>query len=636
MMLKHFQTEALDSLCNESQLELLDAIDSLRSQGISYYVSLPQIIVCGDQSSGKSSILEAISGISFPVKGNLCTRFPTELVLRKTSYEGVNVSIVPDQSRDESQRRELSTFKVELNDLDGLPQLIESAKSAMGISPHLRAFSKDLLRIEISGPSQPHLTIVDLPGLIHSETKHQTAAEVDLVHELVQSYMKERRSIILAVVSAKNDYANQVILKLARQVDSEGLRTIGVITKPDLLPAGSDSESSYISLANNRDVEFRLGWHVLRNTDTDVTQSSLDERDLIEEQFFSQGIWQSLPDQLKGVKKLRGRLSKVLLQQIAIELPNLLEEIGNKIKNTQLDLCKLGEPRTTLPEQRLYLIRVSQSFQSLVSSAINGTYNDEFFGVANTTAGYQKRIRAVVQNLNQDFADRLRKNGHAYNIVACPSPLGEETDITRENYLQKVRRLMERTRGRELPGTFNPMIVTDLFLEQSAPWKPIVMKHINESWSAVKRFMNFACDEVSDAATSKSLFLNVFGPALKVRLDSSMQKTEDLLAPHRKSHPITYNHYFTETLQKIRNKRKEDELVKSLTKYFGELGFTSKAHLDIENLKSHLMQDTESDMSDFACSEAVDCMEAYYKVYLRPSLFTSAKNLLGCLKTLYR
>lgn len=619
-MLKHFQTEALDSLCNESQLELLNAIDSLRSQGISYYVSLPQIIVCGDQSSGKSSILEAISGISFPVKGNLCTRFPTELVLRKASYEGVNVSIVPDQSRSESQRRELSTFKVELGDLEGLPNLIEEAKSAMGISPHLRAFSKDLLRIEISGPGQPHLTIVDLPGLIHSETKHQTAAEVDLVHDLVQSYMKERRSIILAVVSAKNDYANQIILKLARQVDSEGLRTIGVITKPDLLPPGSDTESSYMSLANNRDVEFRLGWHVLKNTDTDVTQSTLQERDIDEERFLSQGIWQSLPDQLKGVKKLRGRLSKVLLQQIAIELPNLLEEIGNKMKNTRFNLCKLGEPRTTILEQRLYLIRVSQAFQSLVNSAINGTYSDDFFGDANTMIGYQKRIRAVIQNLNQKFADRLREHGHAYNIVSCDKVSNNKTDITRKKYLKNVRRLMERTRGRELPGTFNPMIVTDLFLEQSAPWKPIAMKHIDESWSAVKRFMNFACDEVSDAATSKSLFLNVFEPALKMRLDKSTHKTEDLLKPHQNGHPITYNHYFTETLQKIRNKRKEDELASSLEKYFGATALSSddslKYTIKVKNLMSHLVKETERDMNTFACSEALDCMEAYYKVNL--------------------
>jgi hypothetical protein len=83
----------------------------------------------------------------------------------------------------------------------------------MGISTHGKAFSKDLLRVEVSGPDRPHLTIVDLPGLIHSETKQQSASDVELVQDVVQSYIKEPRSIILAVVSAKNDYANQIRVK---------------------------------------------------------------------------------------------------------------------------------------------------------------------------------------------------------------------------------------------------------------------------------------------------------------------------------------------------------------------------------------------------------------------------------------
>ena len=96
---------------------------------------------------------------------------------------------------------------------------------------------------------------MDLPGPVHSETKQQSASDVELVQDVVQSYMKEARSIILAVVSAKNDYANQIVLKLARAADKKGNRTLGVITKPDTLMAGSESEAMYVSLARNQDVD---------------------------------------------------------------------------------------------------------------------------------------------------------------------------------------------------------------------------------------------------------------------------------------------------------------------------------------------------------------------------------------------
>ena len=127
---------------------------------------------------------------------------------------------------------------------------------------------------------------MDLPGLIHSETKQQSASDVELVQDVVQAYMKEPRSIILAVVSTKNDYANQIVLKLARAADKRGNRTLGVITKPDTLIPGSESEAMYISLARNQDVEFRLGWHVLRNMDSETGVWSLADRDVKEEEFF--------------------------------------------------------------------------------------------------------------------------------------------------------------------------------------------------------------------------------------------------------------------------------------------------------------------------------------------------------------
>ncbi|OCL07965.1 hypothetical protein AOQ84DRAFT_319135 [Glonium stellatum] len=623
MVLKSFQSDALNGLCSEDQLELLDSVDCLRSQGISHYVSLPQIIVCGDQSSGKSSVLEAISGVSFPIKGNLCTRFPIELVLRKTSHIGVSVSIVPHQSRSESERLSLGSFQEKLDGFDGLPTLIEKAKAAMAISTHGRAFSKDLLRVEVSGPDRPHLTIVDLPGLIHSETKQQSASDVELVQDVVQAYMKEPRSIILAVVSAKNDYANQIVLKLARAADKRGSRTLGVITKPDTLVAGSESEAGYVSLARNQDVEFRLGWHVLKNMDSEKGEWSLADRDIEEEKFFSQGIWDELSRSLLGIDKLRKRLSKVLLQQIATELPSLIHEIEIKSDACRGRLEKLGEPRVNLAEQRYYLLRISQSFQSLIKASVDGTYNDPFFGDAKYEPGYKKRIRAVTQNLNLNFAEHIGKRGHLRQITSDPVEAHASESviqITRDDFMNHIQHLMGRTRGRELPGTFNPMIVTDLFLEQSSPWEAIAQKHIVEVWKATKEFLTLVATYIADAATSKALIQKLFEPALNQLLEVLKAKTAELLMPHQRSHPITYNHSFMEALQKVRDERRKDECTKIIQDFFGVFSLEA-VHLggfrDIRPLATSLAQLVEPSVNRSACSEALDCMEAYYKVALK-------------------
>ena len=620
-MLKPFQTDALNGLCSRDQLDLLDSVDCLRSQGISHYVSLPQIIVCGDQSSGKSSVLEAISGVSFPVKSNLSTRFPTELVLRKTSQMGVSVSIVPHQARTESERLALSSFHEKLDGFQGLPNLIENAKAAMGISTHGKAFSKDLLRVEVSGPDRPHLTIVDLPGLIHSETKQQSASDVELVQDVVQSYMKESRSIILAVVSAKNDYANQIVLKLARAADKKGNRTLGVITKPDTLIAGSESEAMYVSLARNQDVEFRLGWHVLKNMDSEKGEWSLADRGVKEEEFFSQGIWEDMSRSLLGVDKLRSRLSKVLLGQIAAELPSLIDEIDIKSSACRNRLDKLEDPRATLAEQQLYLFQLSQSFQSLVKAAVDGTYNDPFFGDAKSELGYQKRIRAVMQNLNLDFADNISRRGHCRKVTESKNTNHISKDvipITRDKFIDHIQHLMKRTKGRELPGTFNPMIISDLFLEQSAPWEAIARSHVDKVWKAAKEFLGHVAAYVADATTSKALFQMIFEPALNQLLGTLNEKTTELLTPHQRSHPITYNHYFTENLQKFRNERNQDEYSKIVTRFFDVSSLDTPHYCggrhDLRQLVTDLVQCTEPDMNRFACSEALDCMEAYYKV----------------------
>ena len=292
--------------------QLLDVIDRLRASGVDRHVPLPQLVVCGDQSSGKSSVLEAVSGVRFPAKDTLCTRFATELILRRSPSTNFDVRIRPSEDRPNDEKAKLLAFKVPNGDIQQFPTLVEAAKEAIRIDAQAKRFSEDILHIELSGPHQPHLTLIDLPGLFHSSSKQQSSGEAKLVKSLVQRYMKNERSIILAVVSAKNDYANQIVTDLARKFDPKGFRTMGIITKPDTLITGSESETSFVSLAKNDDVAFRLGWHMLRNRDFNMKDYSTEQRDQEEKDFFSHGIWTSLPANMLGIGPLKPRLSNIL------------------------------------------------------------------------------------------------------------------------------------------------------------------------------------------------------------------------------------------------------------------------------------------------------------------------------------
>lgn len=602
--------------------ELLDIIDLLRSQGVSHYVPLPQLIVCGDQSSGKSSVLEAVSGVRFPTKDNLCTRFATELILRRGPETKVAVSITPGADRTEDERAELSTFRIPNARIDDFPTLVEKAKDAMGLNMNNKAFSSDVLRVEVTGPSQPHLTLVDLPGLIHAESKQQSASDVNLVSSLVQSYMAKSRSIILAVVSAKNDYANQIVTKLARDVDPKGVRTLGIITKPDTLHVGSESERAFVDLAKNDEVNFRLGWHVLRNRGYDNRDCSAEERDKEERSFFSQGIWTTLPTNVLGLDALKPRLSTVLRDQIISELPSLIHDIEHGIDECRNRLAKLGEARESLKDQRRYLMQVGQSFGSLLRAAVGGAYVDEFFGSAVSIEGYSKRLRAVVQSLLIDFADDMRRNGHDREIVE--EEFNEEGSIEpgpgkimREDYVEEVRSHMRRSRGCELPGTFNPLIVGDLFFQQARPWKSIVSGYCHRILEATRLCIDLALIHLTDDRTRVGLHREIIDPALEGFSRNLEQKISELMRPHQRGHPITYNQVFTETIQKAREEHKKRELERALNKFFKVRSGTTSVQLPAFNRADFLdalTKNTEKDMELYAGSEAADCMEAYYEV----------------------
>ena len=314
-----------------------------------------------------------------------------------------------------------------------------------------RAFSEDILRVEVSGPAQPQLTVVDLPGLIHSENKKQSARDVSLVHNLVESYMKSERSIILAVVSAMNEFANQIVLKKARTVDPDGQRTIGIITKPDTLRVGTTLEREFLALARNEDVRFERGWHVVRNLDLGAGEGATKDRDCEESLFFEKSNFKSLPPSSVGISSLRHRLSQVLFDQVRSELPKLIEDIRSGSAAARDGLDQLGPSRGTAEEQRAFLIRVSQEFQMLVGDAINGQYHNPFFKDHSLV---QRRLCAVIANSHDDFRAILQEKGARW--IISDSKGGKSTKSSRRRYrtreeaVDKVQELLRISRGREV------------------------------------------------------------------------------------------------------------------------------------------------------------------------------------------
>jgi hypothetical protein len=617
-------TTPLVQLQSKDHEEILNVIDQLRSEGISKYINLPQLVVCGDQSSGKSSVLEAISGLAFPTKDNVCTRFATELILRRAPETSVTASIHPDDERTPAEKDRIQEFKSSTLDLQQFADIVRDTEDWIGEGRDGHIFSKDVLRIEVSGPKQPHLTLVDLPGLYHAADESQTAEGVEFVESLVLSYLQNKRSVILAVISAKSDIALQKVTAFTRKVDPNGHRTMGVITKPDTLSRGSDMERSFLNLAANKRVEFRLGWHVLKNRKYEERHFSLDQRRASEAEFLASGVWASLPRSQAGIESLRPRLSAILKDHIIAQLPGLITETQQSLTETDVSLQRLGYARQTLADQRRYLLRSSEKFTALVGYATNGVYFDPFFGDAMEDEGYQRRLRAVVQNRLSDFSKTLEAKGMQKQIIDDEDEdTGlEEGQMYRSAYMDEVQQRMRRSRGRELPGTFNPHIVGDLFYLQSKPWESSVMECIDMLLKDVQKAIIPIIEDILDEKSITGLLEYIFNPGLD-EIEAALRiKTKELLKPQQSGHPITYNNYFTESVQKARQEHYQRSVREKLKAFFA-LNYPKSPSSEwsyifrMDDLIEALGVQTEDDMERFACSEAIDCMQAYYEVLLQ-------------------
>ncbi|KAF3066704.1 Interferon-induced GTP-binding protein Mx1 [Trichoderma lentiforme] len=632
----------------------LNQVEKIRAHGVGDLISLPALVVCGDQSTGKSSVLEGVTGIPFPRQEGLCTRFPSEINLRHTECESVTItaSIRPHISRPAEVQQTLSAYRKQLKDMSELPGVIEEVSRLMNIrgycdNENASAFSVDVLRIEVAGPIGLHLSVVDLPGLISVANEEQTEEDVEAVHSMVASYLQSSRTIILAVLQASNDMANQPIIKLARTHDPLGQRTVGIITKPDLINHGSEAKIALV--AKNKDnIKLKLGFFLLKNPSPAELKEcvTMAARSNLERRFFSGPAWanQNLDMSRVGAENLRIFLQDLLDTHIERELPKVREEIKKLLAERDAELRSLGEARPTTDLIRNFLTALSMRFYELLQAALDGNYHSidtRFFSESDIS-----RLRARVQESNTKFATYMRVSGKRRKLKIevnrdNTEPESDDSeddkldDITTQLIVNKagmmrwVKEAYARTKGKELPGNYNSALLAELFHEQSRRWPIIAESHIDTILKIVSEWIQLAVEKLIPEESMRAQVHSILQQWLEETEKNALGELEKLIKDERRS-PLTYNHYYTDNVQKARldaQKKAVENAVSAERDNHGKL-HVSNVQVDIQKFIAAIGSRITVDMDEQACHEAITELDAYYKVTMKTFVDNVARQVI--------
>jgi hypothetical protein len=378
-----------------------------------------------------------------------------------------------------------------------------------------------------------------------------------------------------------------------------------------------------VELAQNENVKLTLGWHVLRNKSHSTANDTIGQREKREATFFSESGWKDAlsPSQL-GVGALRKRLRDVLWKQIHEELPGVKYEVQSGIKDCRIKLQQLGKSRSTQKEKHTYLHRISGKLSAMVQAAIDGVYAEPFFAsYANQQDAFDRRLRANIQKTLTIYAGKMCLHGHALEVVEDdhkPTRKSSSKYIMRSMYLEEVKKLMVECRGRELPGTFNPLVVGDLFSRQCNPWEYITQNMAEEVHEAAATTFNKMLFEICDENTRSRLMKGLIQPSLHTLRKDLKDKLDELLKPHLSIHPITYNDYLTSKVQNIQSDRHDrafdDICLENCGFTLTKKNVQALTERSVEKLLWALKDGTRPDVEKYSVSLAADVAAAYYKV----------------------
>ncbi|KAG3292184.1 dynamin-1-like protein isoform 11-T11 [Callospermophilus lateralis] len=342
-------------------------------------IQLPQIVVVGTQSSGKSSVLESLVGRDLLPRGTgIVTRRPLILQLvhvspedkRKTTGEE-NDPATWKNSRHLSKGVEaeewgkfLHTKNKLYTDFDEIRQEIENETER--ISGNNKGVSPEPIHLKIFSPNVVNLTLVDLPGMTKVPVGDQPK-DIELqIRELILRFISNPNSIILAVTAANTDMATSEALKISREVDPDGRRTLAVITKLDLMDAGTDA----MDVLMGRVIPVKLGIiGVVNRSQLDINNKKSVTDSIRDEYAFLQKKYPSLANR-NGTKYLARTLNRLLMHHIRDCLPELKTRINVLAAQYQSLLNSYGEP---VDDKSATLLQLITKFATEYCNTIEGT-----------------------------------------------------------------------------------------------------------------------------------------------------------------------------------------------------------------------------------------------------------------------
>lgn len=350
--------EALIPVVNKLQ----DVFNTVGSDAI----QLPQIVVLGSQSSGKSSVIESLVGRTFLPRGTgIVTRRPLILQLIYTplddrehrSADQGTVNVEEWGRFLHIKNKIFSNFDEIRNEIEG--ETDRMAGSNKGICP-------EPINLKIYSTKVVNLTLVDLPGITKVPVGDQPEDIEAQIKDLLVQYIDNPNSIILAVTAANTDMATSESLKMAKDVDPDGRRTLAVLTKLDLMDAGTDA----IDILCGRLIPVKLGIiGVVNRSQQDINDKKAIEEQLRDEAAYLQRKYPTLATR-NGTPYLAKTLNRLLMHHIRDCLPELKTRVNVMASQFQSLLNSYGEDVT---DKSQCLLQIITKFASAYCSTIEGT-----------------------------------------------------------------------------------------------------------------------------------------------------------------------------------------------------------------------------------------------------------------------